>query len=192
MKNLRPTSDEIKFLNLAYNKFYDIYEEIEVDNFWLRDSYYRFTKINTAFSIYTEILNYDPIKWFIKHIEETRPPMESVIASELFKFIRNIFAHFPFFDDWDEVYINKEIINWYRKGLTIDKFLKKYTEEKEVKYRFWEIEKKQMTYLTITFPVGYEKGENIYLKDILPEKIGVKFSLHMMKNVLDSQVVKNS
>lgn len=52
-----------------------------------------FSKIKTIFSIYAELLNYEPIKCVIKLIKEKRPPMEGEIGIELFKFIRNIFAH---------------------------------------------------------------------------------------------------
>ncbi|MGG3926882.1 hypothetical protein ABET51_12865 [Metabacillus fastidiosus] len=189
-KTLRPNEAEVKFLNMAYNKFYDIFEEAINDEFWEKEPYYRLSRLKTAFSIYGEILNYEPIKWVIKAIKEKRPPMESEIGSELFKFIRNIFAHFPFFDCWDDVYINSEIVNWYKKGLTIDKFLKKYAGKQEVKYRFWEADKKRMTYLTIAFPPKYDKDNNIYLKDMLSEKEGAKFSLIMMKKIMDTQVLE--
>lgn len=186
---LRPTEEEIEFLNLAYNKFYDIYEETLNDEFWEKDSYYRFFRIKTAFEIYAEILNYEPIKWVIESIKEKRPPMEGEIGSDLFKCIRNIFAHFPFFDSWDDVWVNKSIINWYKKGQTIDRFLEKYTGRSEVKYRIWQADKKQMTYLSITFPVEYNEKSKIYLKNILSEQEGVKFSLILMRKIIDTQVI---
>ena len=69
--------------------------------------------------------------------------MEAEIGSELFKFIRNVLSHFPFFYSWYLVWISKIIINWYKEELTIDKFLKKYKAHKSIKYRFWEEEKKE-------------------------------------------------
>jgi len=78
-------------------------------------------------------------------------------------------------------------VNWQREGLTIDRFLKKYAGHEEVKYRFWEPKKKQMTYMSISFPQAYE-NEKIYLKDIITEKDGVRFSLIMMLQVLNTQV----
>jgi len=189
---IKPNKSEEIFLNLAYNKFYDLYEEIMEDTFWNKDSYYRFTKINFIFTVYTELLNYEPLKHAIKYIELKRPPMESNIAKELFKFIRNIMAHFPLFDSWNEVYINKEIINWYKKGMTIDKFLTSYEGKEEVKYRFWNSKKNIMTYLSIKFPTTYTAGENIYLKDILNEKEGVQFASILMKKILDTQVTEIS
>jgi hypothetical protein len=58
----------------------------------------------------------------------------------------------------------------------------------EVKYRFWEEDKKLMTYVSIKFPCDYDKNEKIYLKNILSEKEGIKFSIIMMKQVLDTQI----
>lgn len=57
-----------------------------------------------------------------------------------------------------------------------------------MKYRYWEAEKKQMTYLSIRFPVEYNLDSKIYLKEFLTEKEGVKFSLILMKKVMDTYV----
>lgn len=115
--------------------------------------------------------------------------MEGEIGSELFKFVRNIILHFPFFESWDSTWVNQQIINWYKEGQSIDRFLKKYCGAKEVKYRFWEAEKKKMTYLSITFPTEYNEKTKIYLKDILTERGGIKFSFILMKQIMDTQVV---
>ena len=186
---IRPNKAEIEFLTLAYNVFYNIFDQVFAEDFWDKDSYYRFSMVKDAFTIYTELLNYEPIKWTIKEIKERRPPMEGEIGSELFKFVRNIFSHFPFFRQWDDVWISKSLTNWYRDGLSIDRFLSIYSGHNEVKYRFWEEQKKKMTYLKISFPSEYVEDTKIYLKDILTETEGVKFSLILMKRVLDSQIV---
>lgn len=185
---LRPNSFEIQFLTLAYNRFYDLYEEVINDNFWDKSDWERFSKINQAYSIYSELLNYDPIKWVIEKLKTKRPPMESEIGSELFKFVRNMVSHFPFFTKWDDVWISKPIVNWYKDGQTIDKFIKKYLGYSEVKYRFWEVDKKLMTYLTISFPKEYSYKSKIYLKDIITEKEGVKFSFILMRQIINTQV----
>jgi len=184
----QPTKSELEFLELSYNRFYDLYDEILHDKFWEEDSWIRFSKIKQTFSIYAELLNYKPLKLVIEHLKNHRPPMESEIGSELFKFVRNVISHFPFFDSWENIWINKSLVNWYRKGLSIDKFLEKYKGHKEVKYRFWEEDKKKMTYLSIQFPQTYNYETKIYLKDIISEKDGLKFSLILMKNILNTQV----
>jgi len=118
-----PNKAEAEFLTLAYNRFYDIFEKVFDDTFWEKDEWARFSKIKEAFSIYSELLNYEPIKLVIEQLKTSRPPMEAEIGSELFKFIRNLISHFPFFNSWNEVWFDKLIINWNRKGQSIDRFL---------------------------------------------------------------------
>ncbi|MEL0609000.1 hypothetical protein [Vibrio echinoideorum] len=184
---LRPTRAEEQFLSLGYNRFYDLFDEVMADDFWDKDSLYRFSRVSSVFAVYAEILSYEPFQHVLKGLKVTRPSMESEIGGPMFKFIRNVLAHFPFFDTWDDVWVSRDLVNWQREGLTIDKFLKKYVGFKEVKYRFWESEKKRMTYMNINFPLEY--GENrIYLKDMLSEKDGVKFCLIMMRQILNTQV----
>ncbi|MCC7197670.1 hypothetical protein IT413_05780 [Candidatus Peregrinibacteria bacterium] len=185
-KNLKPNHGELEFLNLAYHKFYKIYDEVMDDSFWQKEAYYRFSRIKDGFAVYVELLNYEPIQWVIEHIRINRPQMEAEIGSELFKFIRNVIMHFPFFDSWEEIWIKKSIINWDKDGQTIDKFLKKYSGKETIKYRFWEPTKKKMTYLDIRLPLQYG-DEKIFLKEFLTEKEGVKFSFILMKKILDTQ-----
>lgn len=190
--NLRPTSQEEVFLNLAYNRFYDLSDEIIEDSFWEKDDWYRFSKMISLFSVYSELLTYEPFKYVLEEIKKQRPPMEYEIGGPLFKFIRNILAHFPLFESWNEVWLTKGLVNWQKEGLTIDRFLKKYAGHSEIKYRFWEPEKKKMTYMSINFPKKYD-DDKIFLNEIITEKDGVKFSLIMMRNILNTQVesVKN-
>lgn len=186
---LKPNDKELVFLTLAYNRFYNLYDEIIDDDFWSKDKYYRFNKSRAIFSIYTELLNYEPLKWVIKALEVKRPPNEAKIAGELFKCIRNLLAHFPFFDSWNEVYFNQNLINWVKEGMTIDKFFIHNENIGEIKYRFWSYEKETMTYLTISLPSNYSSNNNIFLKDIINEKEGILFSIILMKQVLDTQVI---
>jgi hypothetical protein len=189
-KEIRPNKSELAFLSIAYNRFYDIYEEVFTDQFWEHEDLYRFAKIKDGFAVYTELLNYKPIQWVLEDLKKSRPPMESEIANDLFKFIRNVILHFPFYNSWNEVWISKSLINWNSEGRSIDRFLKSYSGKQEVKYRFWELDKKLMTYLSIKFPPNYLDDSKIYLKDILSEKEGVKFSYILMKKVIDTQVEK--
>ncbi|KZS40577.1 hypothetical protein AWE51_06420 [Aquimarina aggregata] len=188
MEDLKPNNTELKFLTLAYNRFYDLYDEVMNDDYWQKDEWERFSKIKQAFAIYAELLNYEPIKHVIEQLKTARPPMESEIGSELFKFVRNVVSHFPFFNSWDSVWVSKPIINWYREGLTIDRFLKKYEGHQEVKYRFWEEKKKRMTYLKISFPEAYNDKSKIFLNEMISEKEGVKFSFILMRQIMDTQV----
>lgn len=185
---LRPNQTEIQFLTLAYNRFYDIFAEVIDDSFWDRDAWYRFSKVKDGFGVYSELLNYEPLRWVLGNMKIARPPMEAEIARELFKFIRNIITHFPFFDSWEDVWVSKSLVNWLGEGRSIDRFIRKYMGKEHVKYRFWEEQKKKMTYLSIYFPEHYTDDVRIYLKDILSEKEGIKFSFILMKQVLNTQV----
>ena len=120
-----------------------------------------------------------------------RPQLEGIIADDLFSFVRNLLLHYPIFDTWNEVYINKNLATWSKAG-QIDKFLSKSTKIKidgrgTVKYRIWEQKRERMTYFTINFPERYNHT-NIYLKDILSEEVGMKFCMALMREILDTQV----
>ena len=186
--DLRPNKAELEFLTIAYNRFYDLYEEVMNDSFWEKDEWYRFSKVRDAFAVYSELLNYEPIEWILEDMRKSRPPMEAEIASELFRFVRNVIMHFPFFDSWNAVWVSQSMANWHKGGQSIDRFLRQYKGRQTVKYRFWEASKKRMTYLSINFPEQYDERTKINLKDLLPEKEGVRFSFILMRKVLDTQV----
>jgi len=185
--DVRPTKSEELFLSLVYNRFYDLADEIIEDEFWQKEEWYRFSKVCHLFAVYAEALSYEPFKNVLEALKKHRPPMESEIGGALFKFVRNILAHFPVFETWNDVWVNKELVNWQREGLTIDRFLTKYSGHDEIKYRFWEPQKELMTYMSIKFPKKYD-SEKIYLRDIVSEKDGVKFSIIMMRKILNTQV----
>lgn len=190
-KKLRPNKAEKDFLILAYNRFYDIFEEMMEDSFWEHDEWYRFCKIKDAFTVYSELLNYEPIKFVIDWMKDGgRPPMEGEISENLFKFIRNVIIHFPFFESWNQIWVNKSIVNWNKGGQSVDKFLKEYSGKKEIEYRIWEAKKKKMTYLSINFPGKYNLNNKIFLKNIISEIDGIKFCIILMKGILDTQIEK--
>jgi len=192
IEGFRPNEIERQALLLFYNRFYDLYEDIVNDDFINKDAKLRFYKLREAFSIYKELLSYEPIKEYMKWIKKGgRPQLEGIIADDLFSFVRNLLLHYPLFDAWDEVYINKNLATWSRVG-QIDKFLSKSIKVKldgrgTIKYRIWEQKLEKMTYFTINFPESYDHT-NIYLKDILSEEVGMKFCMALMREILDSQV----
>ncbi len=192
IEELKPNEKEKEALSLFYNRFYDLYEEVVNDNFMNKDAKVRFYKLRESFSIYKELLSYEPIKEYINWMKKGgRPHFEGIIADDLFSFIRNLLLHFPIFDTWNEVYINKNLATWSKVG-QIDRFLTKSIKEKidgkgTVKYRIWEERKKKMTYFCINLPEEYNHN-NIYLKDILSEEVGIKFCMALMRAILDTQV----
>ena len=88
--------------------------------------------------------------------------MESELAGELFRLVRNVLAHFPFFDDWDEICINERIVNWESEGKFINKFLMTYQEAPKAKYRFWKKKRKRTNCISVKFPATYSNGANVY------------------------------
>lgn len=184
----RPNPQEIEFLNKSYNAFLDIHDEVIQDSFWSKDNYHRLSKVRDAILVYSEILEYEPIGWFLEALKKVRPPMEAELSKEYLLFIRNIFVHFPFFTSWDEIKFTKTLVNWSKPGKSIDKFLSQFAGHKEVKYRMWNPKDKTMTYVSIKFPSRYDENIEIHLKEFMPEKEGVLFIMSLMHQVLMSQV----
>lgn len=80
---------------------------------------YAFLTLREAFSIYKELLSYEPIKSYLEWMKRGgSPPLESIIADNLLSFIRNLLLHFPIFKTWDEIYVNKNLATWSIKGHT--------------------------------------------------------------------------
>lgn len=186
--NDRPTEKEINFLHSAYNFFFEIDEEIKNGIFWEKDPYYRFNRIKDAFLVYSEILEYEPIGWFLETLKKVRPPMEAELSKEFILFIRNLLIHFPFFKSWEDVKFTKGLINWSKPGKSIDKFVSQYTGHDEVKYRMWNPKNKTMMYVSIKFPIEYSNKSEIGLRDFIPEREGIIFTMSLMYQVLASQI----
>jgi len=186
----KPTPEEIEFLKKAYNFFYDIFDEVFDDSFWVKDPYYRFSRIRDAFLVYSELLEYEPIELIVNVVKKVRPKMEGELSKEFVLFIRNLLIHFPLFRCWDDVEFSKALINWSKPDRSIDNFLLTYSGHHEIKYRTWNPKKREMTYALINFPSKYYENTVIKLKDIISEKEGVKFCLSLMKSILSSQVVE--
>jgi len=183
-----PSNNEILFLNHSYDFFLDIHKEILDELFWEKDSYYRINRIRDAFLVYSEVLEYEPISWFLEALKKMRPPMEAELSREYLLFIRNLLIHFPFYKSWNEIKFTKELINWSKPGKTIDRFLDKYTGHTEIKYRMWNFRKKDFTYVSINFPISYTENVEIKLTDFMPEREGILFVMSLMHRVLMSQV----
>jgi hypothetical protein len=185
---LGPSEQELAFLIRAYDFFYDIHEEAKDKSFWQKDPYYRFSRVRDVFLVYSEVLEYEPVGWFLEALKKNRPPMEAELSKEFFLFIRNLLIHFPFFRNWDEVLFTKGLINWSQPGRTIDRFLSQYAGHAPVKYRMWDPKNKNFEYVSISFPPIYDETIEIRLRDFMPEREGTLFALSLMRIVLDSQV----
>ncbi len=104
---IHPTQDEVEFLNLSFNRFLDLFEEIMPDEFWDKPDYVRFSRTKELFAIYSEVLKYPPVQ---RVIEANKRPNYSDIGRDLFKFIRHILMRFPFFERWDDVWIKQSLV----------------------------------------------------------------------------------
>lgn len=183
----KPNPQEIDFLKKSYNFFLDIYEEIWDDPFWEKDPYYRLSRIKDALLTYSEILEYEPIGWFLDELRKLRPQIETEISKEYILFLRNLLIHFPFFISWNEIKFSRLLINWSVPGRSIDKFLKAFAGHPEIKYRIWMPKLKKMIYVTIKFPTKYNDDE-ILLCDLVTEREGIIFLMSIMHRVIMSQV----
>jgi hypothetical protein len=190
MTDQHPSEAELAFLNLAYPRFLNLFDEVMKDQFWSQSDQYRFDRMTVGFAIYSELLNYEPLKRTIEAMKSSRPPMEAEIGSELVKFVRNVLAHFPVFERWDDVWVSQTLVTWEKAG-SIHKFLQNCIKHPtEVKYRFWNPDKKEMTYLQIRFPIQYGGDHKIFLKDIINERDGVRFCFILMRQILSTQMMR--
>lgn len=183
---LHPSKDEIQYINLAYNRFFDLFKEIMKDEFWVKEPCLRLHRTQEIFLIYTELLKYPPILWTI---EQNKRPNFSDVGKDLFTLVRNVMVHFPFFNEWNDIWFSKPLVNLYsKKPQFIDKYLTRNEGNEPLKYRIWEKDKKRMTYISVCFPSVYSIGNKIYLKDILSERDGIKFSAVFMIDILKVQI----
>ena len=175
-------------LQLAYNRFFNIFDEFMSEKFWNLSPEIRLFKIKNCFEIYTELLKYEPIICYLNYLETHRPKEESFIAEEYFAFIRNILNHFPYFNSWNDIYITEKLSTWNNpKNSSIIKFLKNNYDKKTVKYRIWNKKQKKMIYMDINFPKS--TNTKIFIKDLISERNGMLFCMVLMKKVLNSQLV---
>jgi hypothetical protein len=184
---MHPNSAEIAFLKISYNRFIDLYQEINASSFWQLDDIYRFSRLKEIFFVYNEIIKYKPLQHILKNIEEHEIG-QIHLQSQFFKFLRNLFAHFSFFNTYDEVWITKQISNWDNRKGFIYKFLNKYVAHEPIKYRVWNKKSKNMSYLSIQFPINKDETTKIYLREFTTEKEGVIFSIDCMWRLLSSQI----
>lgn len=90
----------------------------------------------TLSSLIDELLSDDDIK---KRFNDLIIKFEdSEIKLEIFSIIRNILVHFPIFKNWDEIYINYDIVTWNKpKYSKIVNFFNKYKGRK-ISYKIYK------------------------------------------------------
>lgn len=181
------STEETPFIEIAYNKFFDLFKEIEAPCFWDRCAYFRLNKIRDIFSIYNELITYTDLKDYLDH-RKTLRESDSVIGKQLFGFIRHLLAHFPLFDSWREFYVSRKLITWEQAGRQTDKFLEQLESTQQLKFRFYDFRIDQMVHIAINPAIGYKSGRKIILEEILKEQEGVRFAIRFMLSVLIEKV----
>lgn len=186
---IKPTREEAVVLEQFFKGFLVRYREIRDPGFYKRSAEVRLLILKELFSIYNELYLYEPIRSYIDTLDTRRPASEKFIALDCFRFIRNIFIHYPFFRTWDEIYMTKSLASWSKniKNNAIDKFLKKCTELDELdrnpKFRVWDSKGKVFHFYEFAFPNKYDERK-IYLREIVEERAGIEFCTLMMLKVL--------
>lgn len=183
MAQIHPTNNELKLLEMGYDRFLDLYEEIMSDHFWRKSPPYRLLKIKDMCAVYVELIKYPPINHALS--SATRPHYK-LVGKEFTAFLRNLLLHFPFFNKWSDIGFDKSFITTFESTGSIDRFLSRNHPE-HVKFRFWESSKKQMTYVHINLGTKYSDGEYVWLRNIVPEREGVKFLCVFMRDVIMTQ-----
>lgn len=93
------------------------------------------------------------------------------LAIKYFKFIRNIFAHFPIFNNWKEIWISETLaINMTAGYSSIATFMSKNKNSEEKKFEFVTLQKdgSQKTFETVLKTFNYKNpNDKIYLNDIV-------------------------
>jgi hypothetical protein len=182
MCDLKPNTAEHAFLSLGYNRFLNLFKEIENKNFWEQSPLYRFHRIRDTFAVYTELIQYEALERVLD-TKKTSRPIENDLGERLFFFVRNLLAHFPLFDSWDAVTIDQQLATWEQRG-QIHKFLTEFENKPQVKYRFFDPAAKEFIYISINFPSDYSENRPIKLNSILTEHEGVRFSIRLMLSIL--------
>ena len=144
-------------------------EIYQLDNF-------DFKSVKQVSSLISELLsNSDTKKAFEKAASASKVNgKNNEIWLECFEVIRNILVHFPWFNSWDEIYINRSLLNWNNntgRQQHIEKFFDKYAN-KTLEYTIyyhngikWVPGHKSI--LKVPKLYAYKK---LYLKDIISMK----------------------
>lgn len=128
---------------------------------------------NTSFLIAELLSNKDTKNDFIKAASKSKANgKNNEIWIESFEVIRDIIAHFPFFDSWDDIYLNRVLLNWNNKNLKnkkhIESFFDKYAG-KEIGYDIYTHNGENwiVTHTAVMHIPKLKVYKKIYLKDII-------------------------
>jgi len=156
-----PKQDQIDFIQLSLNRSNELMSLVEDNALSERE---RFLLLKELVSIYSEMERYPPIIDLLKTVPAGNPVGD---FGPLFKVIRHLLSHFPFFDTWDVFWFNQEMVNAMSSpGKTIQNYFSKGNHP-EFFFKFQSSSGELMHEGKIVSPKGYLQNQKIYLKDIL-------------------------
>lgn len=131
-----------------------------------------FSKLKEIASLTVELLNSEKIKYiYINQLKKKDPNKLSISCKiDTFKMIRNILVHFPIFDNWDQIEISRETMNWNKGYSSIVCYFDKYANttvsyDIYTRYNYDNTWTKTKT-VSFTVPALNEKN-TIFLKDFI-------------------------
>ena len=133
-----------------------------------------FDKVQKLSALVTELLKDKEIKEKFEELaNQSKVNGENNdVKLEVFTMLRNIILHFPFFDKWEDIYLNRKILNWNRnKKGSIEKFFDK-NKNKKLKYTIYMKHENKWNpehEVNIEIP-NLDDNKKIYLKDIISIK----------------------
>jgi len=186
------TEAEASFFKATLERFFALFGEVDAEDFWQREPHDRFRVIKDVFSVYAEIFNVPVVKEVDAEYEAGKKPPQQIACRKLLRVLRNLLLHFPQFDCWDDVAFNHSMVTWDAKGENgmIAKFFKNPPFEPVTKFRIWHPGLKKFSYFSVSIPTDYLTDRMISLNEIMPEKEGTLFSIHMMADVLIQAIGK--
>jgi len=181
-ENGYPKAEQAEFLNLAFTRYIHLVFALQTPKEPLTPEQ-RFYYLKELISIYNELEVYPIIKNTLLSIEPINPVSK---FGPIFKTIRNLLAHFPFFYSWDEVKFNKDLVTCMStKNSSINTYFSS-NDHPQFFFRFINQKTGNISEGKIISPKGYINNETIYLRDILSIDDGVKLIIGYSHLVLSS------
>jgi len=182
-----PTADQVEFLQLGLNRYRELSNAL-LNNENLTDEQ-KFFFIKELVSVYSEMEAYPPLKNLLNDSPINNPILT---FQPLFKAIRHVLAHFPFFSKWDDFYFNQDMVNCMKSpGKTIHKYFLAAEKHPQFFFRFQSRDKGEE--LNGMAPIGYDSNKNIKLTDILSLNDAISLivghSHLILSTVLDGQTL---
>lgn len=99
------------------------------------DEKQRLNYIKNLSSLIDELLSNSEVKNRFENLIKNMDNYKAKI--DTFGMIRNVVIHFPFFESWNEIYINENLLTWNRSYSSVKQYFVNY-ENKEMEYRVYK------------------------------------------------------